>query len=104
MATDGRSRESHALEQLTGVRSSKSSYYREYRHTSASLDRSIRAVGHAYKRLIEDWQHLLPAQSVCLTVPLVLPDEMDELSAVRRREWLGRYRQSRCSEVAAAAE
>lgn len=68
MATDGRSRESHALEQLTGVRSSKSSYYREYRHTSASLDRSIRAlaststaltaIGSGAERLVEDF---LPA-------------------------------------------
>lgn len=59
------------------------------------LDRNIRAVGRAYKRLIEDWQYLLPAQSVCLTVPLVLPDEVDEPSAVRRREWLRRYHRSR---------
>jgi beta-glucosidase/6-phospho-beta-glucosidase/beta-galactosidase len=68
------------------------------------LDRNIRPVGRAYKSLIEDWQYLLPAQSVCLTVPLVLPGEVDEPSAVRRREWLQRHRQSRCSDVAAAAE
>jgi beta-glucosidase len=58
------------------------------------LDRKVRPVGRAYKQLIEDWQYLLPAQSVCLTVPLLLPDEMNEPSAVRRREWLRRYRQS----------
>ncbi|HEY8162245.1 MAG TPA: family 1 glycosylhydrolase [Methylocystis sp.] len=34
------------------------------------LDRKPRAVGKAYKRLIEDWREVLPAQSVCLTVPL----------------------------------
>lgn len=59
------------------------------------LDRNIRPVGRAYKDLIEDWQHLLPAQSVCLTVPLVLPDEYDERSATRRREWLAAYHTSR---------
>ncbi len=68
------------------------------------LDRNIRSVGRAYRQLIEDWQHVLPAQSACLTVPLVLPDEVDEPSAVRRRKWLQRHRQSRCMDVAAAAE
>jgi beta-glucosidase/6-phospho-beta-glucosidase/beta-galactosidase len=34
------------------------------------LDRKPRAVGKAYKRLIDDWQEVLPAQSICLTVPL----------------------------------
>lgn len=59
------------------------------------LDRNIRPVGVAYKQLIEDWQNLLPAQSVCLTVPLVLPDEYDSRFAVRRRQWLARYHFSR---------
>jgi beta-glucosidase/6-phospho-beta-glucosidase/beta-galactosidase len=34
------------------------------------LDRNPRPVGKAYKQLIEDWRDVLPAQSVCLTVPL----------------------------------
>ncbi|RTL86920.1 MAG: glycosyl hydrolase family protein [Hyphomicrobiales bacterium] len=34
------------------------------------LDRKPRAVGLAYKQLIKDWREVLPAQSVCLTVPL----------------------------------
>lgn len=34
------------------------------------LDRKPRPVGKAYKQLIEDWREVLPAQSVCLTVPL----------------------------------
>ena len=34
------------------------------------LDRNPRAVGTAYKQLIADWLEVLPAQSVCLTVPL----------------------------------
>ncbi len=61
------------------------------------LDRNIRPVGRAYKQLIQEWQNLLPAQSVCLTVPLVLPDEYDDPSARRRREWLAGYHASRRS-------
>ena len=34
------------------------------------LDRNIRNVGTAYKQLISDWRAVLPASSVCLTVPL----------------------------------
>ena len=34
------------------------------------LDRNIRNVGTAYKQLIRDWAEVLPASSVCLTVPL----------------------------------
>jgi beta-glucosidase/6-phospho-beta-glucosidase/beta-galactosidase len=34
------------------------------------LQRKIRPVGQAYKKLIEDWAAVLPTQSVCLTVPL----------------------------------
>lgn len=37
------------------------------------LDRNIRPVGKAYKKLISDWRDVLPAQSVCLVVPLVPP-------------------------------
>ncbi|MEN9931954.1 MAG: hypothetical protein RIS17_527 [Pseudomonadota bacterium] len=39
------------------------------------LDRQIRPVGRAYKRLIDQWQDVLPTQSLCLTVPVVMPDE-----------------------------
>jgi beta-glucosidase len=39
------------------------------------LDRNIRPVGRAYKRLIAQWGDVLPTQSLCLTVPVVLPDE-----------------------------
>ena len=41
------------------------------------LDRKIRPVGEAYRRLIEQWRDVLPTQSMCLTVPVVLPDEAD---------------------------
>jgi hypothetical protein len=38
------------------------------------LNRNIRAVGRAYKQLIADWRNVLPTQSVCLRVPVVLPN------------------------------
>ena len=66
------------------------------------LERKIRPVGQAYQKLIQDWQNLLPAQSVCLTVPLVLPDEYDDASARRRREWLADYHASRRSSTEAS--
>jgi len=44
------------------------------------LDRKIRPVGRAYQKLIHDWRHVLPTQSVCLRVPLALPEE-------QRRAW-----------------
>ncbi len=39
------------------------------------LDRNIRPVGEAYKQLIQDWRQVLPAQSMCLQVPIVMPNE-----------------------------
>ncbi|MGO4570805.1 family 1 glycosylhydrolase [Microvirga sp. 2TAF3] len=50
------------------------------------LDRNIRPVGRAYRELIRDWCDVLPAQSVCLTVPVSLPSEHDEPAVRRRRE------------------
>lgn len=41
------------------------------------LDRNIRPVGRSYKQLIRDWHHVLPTQSVCLQVPLVLPQDYE---------------------------
>ncbi|HUR89826.1 MAG TPA: family 1 glycosylhydrolase [Ramlibacter sp.] len=49
------------------------------------LDRKIRKVGTAYKQLIADWREVLPTQSVCLQVPIVLPSEHEEEWAVRQR-------------------
>ncbi len=40
------------------------------------LNREIRPVGKAYKRLIQDWRTVLPTQSVCLRVPVVMPGEV----------------------------
>jgi beta-glucosidase/6-phospho-beta-glucosidase/beta-galactosidase len=39
------------------------------------LNRKIRSVGTAYKQLISDWREVLPTQSVCLTIPLIMPEE-----------------------------
>ena len=39
------------------------------------IDRNIRNVGKAYKKLIRDWRDVLPASSLCLAVPIVPPSE-----------------------------
>jgi beta-glucosidase len=49
------------------------------------LDRNIRPVGGAYKKLIEDWGELLPASSHCLVVPVVSPGDTDTPHARRQR-------------------
>jgi len=58
------------------------------------LDRNIRAVGRAYKQLISDWRDVLPTQSMCLKVPLVMPsehcDDPDEETRERVRAWRAR--------------
>lgn len=50
------------------------------------LDRNIRCVGRAYRQLIRDWRDVLPAQSVCLKVPVALPSEYNEAPVRRHRE------------------
>jgi beta-glucosidase/6-phospho-beta-glucosidase/beta-galactosidase len=55
------------------------------------LDRKLRPVGEAYRELIRTWRDLLPAQSMCLLMPITLPSEYDEPLAVRRREIIHRY-------------
>jgi hypothetical protein len=37
------------------------------------LNRNIRPVGKAYRQLINDWRQVLPTNSVCLNVPILLP-------------------------------
>lgn len=55
------------------------------------LDRNIRNVGKAYRQLIRDWRDVLPAQSVCLVVPIVTPqhahlaEAAEQERAARRR-------------------
>ena len=39
------------------------------------LQRNIRPVGKAFKELIEDWGEILPTETICLQVPVVLPDK-----------------------------
>ena len=39
------------------------------------LDRNIRPVGLAYKQLIADWNQVLPAHSICLQIPIVMPQD-----------------------------
>ncbi len=56
------------------------------------LDRCIRPVGDAYRKLIREWREVLPTQSVCLQVPIVLPSEQGGPWA-RRREADARGRQ-----------
>lgn len=41
------------------------------------LDRKIRPVGLAYKRLVQQWGQVLPAQSLCLQLPVVMPRAFD---------------------------
>jgi beta-glucosidase/6-phospho-beta-glucosidase/beta-galactosidase len=49
------------------------------------LDRNIREVGKAYKKLIQDWREVLPASSVCLSVPIVKPSQADRMHALRQQ-------------------
>jgi beta-glucosidase/6-phospho-beta-glucosidase/beta-galactosidase len=55
------------------------------------LDRKPRAVGKAYRQLIADWRRVLPTHSICLQVPVSMPQDHAE-------PW------SREQEAAAAAE
>jgi beta-glucosidase len=49
------------------------------------LDRKIRPVGQAFKQLIGDWRDVLPTQSICLRVPVVMPSEQSNSWARERR-------------------
>ena len=49
------------------------------------LERQIRPVGEAYKKMIRDWREVLPTQSVCLRVPVVSPSEHNEQWARKNR-------------------
>jgi len=42
------------------------------------LNRNIRPVGEAYKKLISQWRDVLPTQTACLQMPLVLPQESND--------------------------
>ena len=49
------------------------------------LDRNIRPVGKAYKKLIQDWRDVLPASSLCLVVPVVPPAHAGNRSDVEQQ-------------------
>jgi beta-glucosidase/6-phospho-beta-glucosidase/beta-galactosidase len=61
------------------------------------LDRNIRPVGKAFKQLVEEWRDVLPTQSVCLTVPIVMPDEFEETHARNQRSQARRMNRSPAS-------
>ena len=58
------------------------------------LDRQIRPVGQAYKQLIYDWKQVLPAQSVCLQVPIIMPSESEQPWARQKKEEAKQARQN----------
>jgi beta-glucosidase len=49
------------------------------------LDRNIRPVGRAYRKLIADWRELLPASSHCLVVPVAQLAQQDAGQARQQR-------------------
>lgn len=57
------------------------------------LDRNIRPVGRCYKKLIDDWCDVLPAQSVCLTVPVTRPQDCEEAAVLRHQERMRKMRE-----------
>jgi hypothetical protein len=63
------------------------------------LERNIRPVGRAYKKLIADWRDLLPAFSLCLTVPVVPPSRAERGHARDQIEEAARRMRGGASEV-----
>lgn len=55
------------------------------------LDRRIRPVGIAFKRLVEQWRDVLPAQSLCLQVPVVMPSA-HQVDGLPEAYWVGQAR------------
>jgi beta-glucosidase/6-phospho-beta-glucosidase/beta-galactosidase len=49
------------------------------------LDRRMRPVGEAYKKLIKDWREVLPTQSICLKVVVSMPQDPEEDPAFKER-------------------
>ena len=50
------------------------------------LDRNIRPVGEEYKRIIRDWNQVLPTQSTALVMPIQMPKEFDWEPPVAQEE------------------
>lgn len=57
------------------------------------LERRMRPVGKAFCKLIHDWRNVLPTQSVCLQVPIVMPSEAGKEWAFRQRDRASRVAQ-----------
>ena len=66
------------------------------------LDRNIRPVGTAYKKLISDWREILPASSLCLVVPVAPPPHADSGHPREQQRHASRRLKSFVSEEAAA--
>ena len=49
------------------------------------LERNIRPVGEAYKKLISQWQEVLPAQSMCLQVPIIMPQDSGQAQDLQQQ-------------------
>jgi beta-glucosidase len=64
------------------------------------LNRNIRAVGKAYKQLIADWRNVLPTQSLCLVVPVVMPDEAGDQNETSQQERARRFTEEKSAEPA----
>ncbi len=56
------------------------------------LDRKIRPVGIAYKKLIQEWRQVLPTQSMCLQLPIVFPQSYSESWAQDKRREADAFR------------
>ena len=66
------------------------------------LNRKIRPVGTAFKQLIADWREVLPTQSVCLTVPVVMPDQANGIYAQEQRDRARTFNASRSQQTGAS--
>jgi len=64
------------------------------------LDRNIRPVGQAYKQLISDWRQVLPAHSICLQVPIIMPQESHEAWAQEKQDEAEKAEKDKTSETA----
>ncbi|MBO2033644.1 glycoside hydrolase family 1 protein [Siccationidurans ginsengisoli] len=64
------------------------------------LNRNIRPVGEAYKKLISQWREVLPTQTACLQIPLVMPRDSNDAWA---REQQAQAQQTQSQPAAAAA-
>ncbi|OGX90656.1 family 1 glycosylhydrolase [Hymenobacter coccineus] len=49
------------------------------------LQRNIRPVGEAYKQLISQWKRVLPAQSLALQLPIVMPNQSNQAWARQKQ-------------------